>query len=91
LADANARKEERWKEIARFDSRRFELTSRLNEAETSLHGLDTERTSSRERETQLQKQIEELRVSIDPTERELEMAEQEEARFGATPKTGSLG
>jgi chromosome segregation protein len=81
LADANSRKEDREKEVARFDSRRFELTRRLTEAETSLSGLDTERTSLRERETQLHTQIEELRVFIDPAEKDLETAEQEEARL----------
>ena len=81
LADANSRKEEREKEAARFDTRRFELATRLTEAGTSLSGLDTERASLRERETQLHTQIEELRVFIDPAEKDLETAEQEEARL----------
>ena len=81
LADANARKEERGKEVARFDTRRFELTSRLTEAESSLSGLDRERASLRERESQLHTQIEELRVFIDPAEKDLETAEQEETRL----------
>ena len=81
LADAGSRKEEREKDVVRFDTRRFELTARLTEAETSLSGLDTERASLRERETQLHTQIEELRVFIDPAEKDLETAEQEEARL----------
>ncbi|HEX5944173.1 MAG TPA: chromosome segregation protein SMC [Anaerolineales bacterium] len=81
LADANSRKEEREKEVARFDTRRFELTSRLTEAESSLTGLDTERALLRERESQLHKEIEELRVFIDPAEKDLETAEQEETRL----------
>jgi chromosome segregation protein len=81
LADASSRKEEREKEIARFDTRRFELTARLNEAETSLSGLNTERVSLRDRETQLHAQIEELQVQIDPAEQDLERAEQEESRL----------
>jgi chromosome segregation protein len=81
LADASSRKEEREKEIARFDTRRFELTSRLSEAETSLSGLNTERSSLRERETQLHAQIEGLQVQIEPAEKDLESAEQEEARL----------
>jgi chromosome segregation protein len=81
LTDANARKEERLKEVRRFDTRRFELTARLTEAETSLSGLDTERASLRERETQLHTQIEELRVFIEPAEKDLETAEQEEAHL----------
>lgn len=81
VADANSRKEEREKEVARFDSRRFELTTRLQEAETSLSGLDSEKSSLREREAQLHHQIEELRVYIDPAEKDLESAEQEETRL----------
>ena len=80
-SDANSRKEERENEVARFDTRRFELTSRLQQTETSLSGLDTERSSLRDRETGLHKQIEELRVDIDPAEKDLESAEQEESRL----------
>jgi chromosome segregation protein len=46
-----------------------------------LSGLDTERSSLRERETQLHTQIEELQVQIDPAEQDLERAEQEETRL----------
>jgi len=81
VADAGSKKEEREKEVARFDIRRFELTTRLQEAETSLSGLDNEKSSLRERETQLHRQIEELRVYIDPAEKDLESAEQEESRL----------
>jgi chromosome segregation protein len=81
LTDALSRKEEREKEIARFDTRRFELTTRLSEAETSLSGLNTERSSLREREAQVQTQIEELRMQMEPAEKDLETAEQEEARL----------
>lgn len=81
VTDANSRKEERNKDVARFDTRRFELVTKLNEAESSLSGLDMERTSLRERETQLHAQIEELRVFIDPAEKDLETAEQEETRL----------
>ncbi|HSO14301.1 MAG TPA: chromosome segregation protein SMC [Anaerolineales bacterium] len=81
LADANARKEERGKETEKFDARRFEFATRLNEAETSLHGLDANKVSLHERESVLREQIEVLRVDVDPTERELEMAEAEEARL----------
>lgn len=81
LADANSRKEEREKEVARFDTRLVELTARLTEAETSLSGLEAERAALRERETELHTWIEELRVFIDPAEKNLETAEQEEARL----------
>ena len=81
LDDARSRKEERIKDTERFDSRRFELTTRLNEAETSLSSLDTDKASLREREGILHKQIEELNVFIEPAEKDLETAEQEEARL----------
>ena len=81
LEDAHTRKDEREKEVARFDTRRFELTSRLHEAETSLSGLDQNRYAQRERESQLRIQIEELREHLDPGEKDLETAEQEEARL----------
>ena len=81
LADALARKEERSKEASRFDTRRSELTTRLQEAESSLTWLDKNKSSFRERENSLQIQTEELRVMIEPAEKDLESAEQEEARL----------
>jgi chromosome segregation protein len=81
VAGANAKKEERAKEIMRLDSRRVELASRLQEAEDSLHGLDNEKTRLREGETSLHGQIEEMRVLIEPAEKDLETAEQEEIRL----------
>jgi chromosome segregation protein len=81
LADVMARKEERGKEVGKFDTRRFELTTRLNESETSLTGLDTNKVALHEREGGLREQIEALRVYVDPAERDLETAEAEEARL----------
>ncbi|NTU54993.1 MAG: chromosome segregation protein SMC, partial [Anaerolineales bacterium] len=81
LADAMTRKEERGREAERFDARRFELTTRLSEADTSLNGLDTEKTSLHERESALREQIENLNVEMNPAEIELETAEVEEARL----------
>jgi len=81
LGDVHSRKEERTKDTERFDTRRFELTTRLTEAETSLSSLDADKASMREREGVLHKQIEELNVFIEPAEKDLETAEQEEARL----------
>ncbi len=81
LADTQSRKDEREKEIAKFDTRRVELASRLQEAETSLSGLTAERSALREREVQVQQQVEELQVQMGPAEKDLETAEQEEARL----------
>jgi chromosome segregation protein len=84
LSDANSRRDEREREITKFDTRRFELTTRLQEAETSLSGLTAERTARREREVQLQQQVEELQVQMGPAEKDLETAEQEETRLQET-------
>lgn len=81
LADSMATKEERRKEVEKFDSRRFELTTRLKEAGTLLADLDTNKKSLHTRETALREQIEVLRVNVDPAERDLETAEAEETRL----------
>jgi chromosome segregation protein len=81
VESANAKKEERAKEIMRLDSRRVELIARLREAEHSLNGLDNEKARLRENETALHGKIEEMRVLIEPVEKDLEMAEQEEKRL----------
>lgn len=81
LAGANAKKEERAREITQLESRRVELASRLREAEDSLTALDHEKTELRENETGLHGRIEEMRVLIEPVEKDLESAEQEEKRL----------
>jgi len=81
LASANAKKEERAKDITREDSRRVELSSRLQETEKSLHSLDSDKSNSRERESTLHVEIEKMRVMIEPAEKDLESAEQEEIRL----------
>jgi chromosome segregation protein len=81
MDDSRARKDDRYKDAAKFDTRRLELTTRLLEAESSLSGLDAEKITLRERELALQTQIEELHVHIDPAEKELESGELEEARL----------
>jgi len=81
LADAVARQVERRKDSEKFDTRGFELNTRLNEAEISLVGLDTNKTTLHEREGALREQIEALRVYVDPAEKDLETAEAEEVRL----------
>jgi chromosome segregation protein len=81
VAGANAKRDERVKEITRLDSRRVELITRLHEAENSLNGLDHEKARLRENESGLHGQIEDMRVLIDPAEKDLETAEQEEKRL----------
>jgi chromosome segregation protein len=81
LGDANTRKEERRKDTERFDTRRLELTTRLQEAESSLTWLEKNKSSFHDRENSLNMQIEQLRVMLDPAEKDLETAEQEESRL----------
>jgi chromosome segregation protein len=81
LADAVTRQAERRKDNEKFDTRGFELTTRLNEAETSLIGLDENKVVLHEREVSLREQIETLRVDVDPAEKDLETAEVEEVRL----------
>jgi len=81
LADAVTRQEERRKDSEKFDTRGFELTTRLSEAATSLTDLDGNKASLHEREGALREQIEALRVYVDPAEKDLETAEMEEARL----------
>ena len=81
VAGAGAKKDERAKEIMRLDARRVDLIARLQEAEDFLNGLDKEKARMRENETSLHGQIEEMRVLIEPAEKDLETAEQEEKRL----------
>ncbi len=81
LEDARSRKEERSREVSRFDTRRSELSTRLQEAESSLTWLDKNKSSFRERENDVNVKIDELRILLEPAEKDLESAEQEEARL----------
>ncbi len=81
MAGARAKKDEREKEITRLDVRRVELVSRLQEAQNLLNVLDNEKMNLREREGGLHGKIEEIRILIEPAEKDLEMAEQEEVRL----------
>jgi chromosome segregation protein len=81
VESAIAKRDERVREITRLDSRRVELATRLQEADHALSGLDNEKARLRENETTLHGRIEEMRVLIDPVEKDLEMAEQEEKRL----------
>jgi chromosome segregation protein len=79
LADVLSRKEERGREIGRFETRHLELTARLSETEGLLRDLEINKDSLHEREGLLREQIEGLRVDVDPAEKDLETAEAEEA------------
>ena len=81
LGDASSRKDERSRDTERFDTRRSELTTRLQETESSLAWLEKNKSSFHERENGVNSQIEQLRVMLEPAEKDLETAEQEEARL----------
>ena len=88
---ADSRKEERRKEAERLDARRFELAARSTETESALAGLETEKNNLRERESGLHGQIEEMRVHIEPAEKDLETAEQVETRLQEAETTAQRG
>ncbi len=81
LADALARRQERERELEKFEARRSELTARLTEADSLLAGLETRKAELHEQENALREQIEALNVEMSPAEKELETAEAEEARL----------
>ncbi len=76
-----SRKSERQQMIDRFASQQQEMQARLGEADSSLKELEEEKAILRGREGELQGQIEKLHVQIDPAEKDLETAEQEEKRL----------
>ena len=78
LADVLSRKEERGREIGRFETRHAELATRLSETEGLLEALNINKDSLHEREGTLRQQIEALRVDVDPAEKNVETAEAEE-------------
>ena len=71
VGSAATKRDDRAKEITRLDARRVELASRLQEAENSLNNLDNEKARLRENESGLHGQIEEMRVLIEPAEKDL--------------------
>jgi chromosome segregation protein len=76
-----SRKSESRQSVDRFVSQQQEVQAKLGETGTLLKELDEEKSILREREGVMQNQIEELRVQIDPAEKDLETAEQEETRL----------
>lgn len=81
LADVLARRQERARELEKFEGRRAELTTRLEEAETLLAELEARKAALHEQENTLREQIETLNGEMRPAEQELETAEAEEARL----------
>ncbi|MGD0609990.1 MAG: chromosome segregation protein SMC [Anaerolineales bacterium] len=78
LSDALSRHGERDQAITILQTERSESESRLNETDRSLKILETEREGLRGRSGSLNKQLDELRILIEPAEKELETAEEQE-------------
>ncbi len=91
LASARAKMDERAQDISREDTRRVELSTRLQETEISLNSLDNDKSGSRERESALHVEIEKMRVMIEPAEKDLESAEREEVRLQESEANAQRG
>jgi len=78
MGSALTKKDERSKEIMHLDARRAELSTRLQQIDDALKGLETDRNSLHEREGALHGMIDKLRVQIEPAEQDLETAEGQE-------------
>jgi chromosome segregation protein len=88
LEEAEKRLEERKISSLRLGSLREEMISRINEIESSVKTLDDEKTSLLDGEHVLNRQISELRTSIDPAEQELIMAEHAESAYQEKETSG---
>jgi chromosome segregation protein len=78
VAEAEKRLEERKQALVRLDSLQQNLVARINEIDMSMNALDTEKISLLDGEHGLNRQLADLRTSIDPAEQELVSAEQAE-------------
>ncbi len=86
MQNVKARKEERSEENLRLESRKSDLTEKMQKLETELVGLDGEQAGLHETETSYNQQIEELQLKMGPAETDLENAEAQEAKH----QTGEL-
>ncbi|OGN75979.1 MAG: chromosome segregation protein SMC [Chloroflexi bacterium GWB2_49_20] len=78
LSDAQNRKAERLQILSGLEDQKDTLLKKLSEYENSIAFLDTEKLNLRERENELNKQLESLRILIEPAEADLENAELQE-------------
>jgi chromosome segregation protein len=88
VAESEKRLDERKQASARLDSLRQNLEVRINEIDTSINNLDAEKVTLLDGEHDLNRQLSNLRTSIDPAEQELVLAEQEEAALQEKETTG---
>jgi chromosome segregation protein len=78
LEDAKSRRDERQSALTRLEEQQGNFAERLEEIETGLSQLERDRESLHEREGTLNTEINALRAKIDPSEKDLATAEQQE-------------
>jgi chromosome segregation protein len=78
LENARTRRDERAGALTRLEQQQQDFAGRLEEIEAGLAQLGRDRETSHEREGALNTQIEEMRVKIDPAEKDLATAEGQE-------------
>jgi chromosome segregation protein len=78
LEDAKSRRDERQVALTRLEEQQGTYTERLEEIETGLSQLESDRAALHEREGTLNTDITVLREKIDPAEKDLATAEQQE-------------
>ena len=88
LQEADKRLEERKQATLQLLSLQQEMTSRIHESENSVKSLDDQKATLLESEHVLNRQISELRTSIDPAEQELVSAEQAELAYQEKETSG---
>jgi chromosome segregation protein len=88
LAEAEKRLEERKLAAIRLDDLRKNLAARINEIDISINSLDSEKITLLDGEHDLNRQLNDLRTSIDPAEQELMSAEQEETALQEKETSG---
>ena len=90
LSDALRRQGERDQAISALQTERSESENRMGETDRSLKGLETEREGLHAKSGSLNKQLDELRVLIEPAEQELEAAEAQEIDLQDREAEGQL-
>jgi chromosome segregation protein len=78
LGDAKSRRDERQSALTRVEEQGSDFAARLEEIETGLSQLKRDRETLREREGELNTNIAGLRAKIDPAEKDLATAEEQE-------------
>jgi len=81
LAEALNRREERASAATRLGGQKSEVVKKFEESAQAIVTLDAEKESLRVQESELAGQIESLNLKVDPAEKDLESAEQQEKAY----------